>query len=202
MPRCTDCRSPRRGAEFAVVKRHRELLLLPFKGSCCKSGRVPGPVHRVSAEQMKAFGSQHDYEAAIFGLYRWKESCVRESQGNPVTELFEGEQKHTLMSHLVTDDVKECIRELRTAVAQQLQVPRFKVRLCAGETWVKDDVLWMQLGSPLDLTAICVEFQELVPHHDLELVSAVKNNDVLQAEDIRFRSALHAAAGRDAEEAD
>ena len=34
----------------------------------------------------------------------------------------------TVAGHLVTDDVKECIRELRTAVAQQLQVPRFKVR--------------------------------------------------------------------------
>jgi len=38
----------------------------------------------------------------------------------------------TVAGQLVTDDVKECIRELRTAVAQQLQVPRFKVRCCRG----------------------------------------------------------------------
>ena len=37
----------------------------------------------------------------------------------------------TVAGQLVTDDVKECIRELRTTVAQQLQVPRFKVR-CGG----------------------------------------------------------------------
>eukprot|EP00435_Cladocopium_sp_Y103_P034696 s3520_g9.t1 len=78
---CSGCRSPRRGAQFAVVKRHRELLLLPFKGSCCESGLAPGPVHRVSQDQLRAFGSQRDREAAVFGLYNWKQHCARESWG-------------------------------------------------------------------------------------------------------------------------
>ena len=36
-----------------------------FKGSCCESGRAPGAVHRVSQDQMKAFGSQRDYEVLL-----------------------------------------------------------------------------------------------------------------------------------------
>eukprot|EP00913_Durusdinium_trenchii_P007026 g6609.t1 len=53
----------RRGAEFAVVKRHRNLLLVPFRGGTGAEGRVKGPAKKVSRDQLNGFGGNVDYEA-------------------------------------------------------------------------------------------------------------------------------------------
>jgi len=61
------------------------------------------------------------------------------------------------------------------------------VRLCAGETWVKDDASWHQLGSPLELTAVYVKSEKRVNGHATELLEAVKTNELLQVEEILCR---------------
>eukprot|EP00435_Cladocopium_sp_Y103_P039891 s3520_g10.t1 len=89
------------------------------------------------------------------------------------------------------------LSQLRSEVARQIQKPRFRVRLCAGETWVKDDASWHQLGSPLELTAVYVKCEKRVNDHATELLEAVKTNELLQVEEILCRGQHTNATDRD-----
>ncbi|CAK9099333.1 Serine/threonine-protein phosphatase 6 regulatory ankyrin repeat subunit B (PP6-ARS-B) (Serine/threonine-protein phosphatase 6 regulatory subunit ARS-B) (Ankyrin repeat domain-containing protein 44), partial [Durusdinium trenchii] len=80
------------------------------------------------------------------------------------------------------------LRALRSEVARCLRVPRYKVRLCAsGDDTPLTNELWKQQGSPEELTAICVDFEELLDLYAAELLEAVAAGELEEAEDLLGR---------------